>query len=85
MGEKTVTLSVFTTGRLEELRALNDKYEKLTKEVHDFEMTHLEGDDALICRALRYAIDEIKNDVKELEREKLERGKVEVAKLEAAS
>lgn len=85
MGEKMVALNVYTAWRMEELRALNDNYEKLTKEVHGFEMTHLEGDDALICRALRYAIDELQNNVKVLEREKLERAKLEAAKREATS
>ncbi len=80
MAEKTVTLSAYTVEVLKEYRELNDKYEQLLKEVHDFEMTHLGDDDALVCRALRYAIDGIKTDVKELEREKLE-----AAKLEAAS
>lgn len=85
MGEKTVALSVSTAGRMEELRALNDNYEKLIKEVCGFEVAHLEGDDALIRRAIRYAIDELRNEVKVLEREKLERAKLEAMKLEAAS
>lgn len=72
MGEKKVTLSAYTVKVLKEYRELNDKYEQLLKEMHDFELTHLGDDDALLCNALRHAINEIKDDVKNLEREKLE-------------
>ncbi len=68
MGEKTVTLSAYTAKRLKEYRELNDKYEKLVKDTSGIDMPHLEGDDALVCRALGFAIGCLKADIAKEER-----------------
>lgn len=68
MSGKTVTLSPYVAGRLEEFKTLNDRFEELFSNRYG-ELIRTESDSDLIMYALSNAIEEMKKHIAFLEEE----------------